>query len=353
MANNGYISSSGINQVFTTGPYVGSIVTSSYSSGSILSGPTINFYQSFISGTIESITPCGTDTFKRWYYDPVTCQIGACLSPTIISTAVVNCDNYQKTYFLFFNSGSTLAEYTTIEYSTFSNFSANTGSYVVTNSLNNYNSIIDVSDLNSQPLPTTIMYFRAFNSCSIEGKSIYSNKVSASCQLAPPPTETPFTVRLKNSMTGSNNILYYTNNGSEYALFGNNSILLNIPTISSLTIPFRTLKPDDDVHTVFISGSTPDFNGSITTTLNDSTLTVYGEIVYQYVNTYNGISPLYYNPEGTPDASITVDRTLWSNNGLIEIEFTDQRPIDTDNPWYYYEPPPPYGGGGCVSCLGL
>jgi hypothetical protein len=49
MANNGYVSSSGINQVFTTGPYTGAVVTSSYSSGSTLFGPTINFYQAFIS----------------------------------------------------------------------------------------------------------------------------------------------------------------------------------------------------------------------------------------------------------------------------------------------------------------
>jgi hypothetical protein len=48
MANNGYISSSGINQIFTTGPYSGSIVTSSYSSGSTLLGPTVTFYQAFI-----------------------------------------------------------------------------------------------------------------------------------------------------------------------------------------------------------------------------------------------------------------------------------------------------------------
>jgi hypothetical protein len=51
MSRNGYISSSGIDQVFTTGPYIGSIVTSSFSSGSILLGPTITFYQAFVSGS--------------------------------------------------------------------------------------------------------------------------------------------------------------------------------------------------------------------------------------------------------------------------------------------------------------
>ena len=105
MSNNGYISSSGIDQRFTTGPYSGSIVTSSYSSGSSLLGPTITFYQSFVSGANEDtnsvniLTPCGV-LFQRWYYDPVNCPTGDCLSPTILSVAVANC-NRQDLYRYF------------------------------------------------------------------------------------------------------------------------------------------------------------------------------------------------------------------------------------------------------------
>jgi hypothetical protein len=354
MANNGYISSSGIDQVFTTGPYVGAIVTSSYSSGSTLLGPTITFYQSFISGSVndpnsvETITPCFSNpvVFQRYYYDPVNCPTGDCLPPTIISAAVRTCvkSNVDYRYFLFFDSGSTNAVYSTIQYSTVSDFSFNTGSYAVTNSLNNYTSSIDISNLDLLPIKTNPVYFRIFNSCSLGGTSSYSPVVSASCQLTPPPSTTPFSVRLKNSMVGSNNTLYYTSNGSEFSLFGGNTVTLNISTLSSLTIPFRTLKPEGDVRTIICSGSSLAFNGSVSTTLNDNTLTYYGTTVNQSINNYT--DNLYYNSEGTPDASVVVDRSNWSGAGILQIEFTDLVPSDNINPWYYIDESIGIEGGG-------
>ena len=344
MANNGYISSSGIDQVFTTGPYIGAIVTSSYSSGSTLLGPTITFYQAFISGsgddtssaTVNTIIPCSNnnEVFLRYRYDPIECPTGNCLPPTITSAAVRNCNiatDYR--YFLHFDSGSTNAVYSTIQYSTVSDFSFNTGSYAVTNSLNNYTSSIDVSNLPLLPTKTNPVYFRVFNSCSLGGTSSYSPVVSASCQIAPPPTTSTFNVRLKNSMAGANSTLYYTFNGSEYSLFSGAITTLAIPTLSSLTIPFRTLKPDGTVNTIICSGSSPTFNGSVTTQLNDNTLTFTGNTVYQSVNTYT--SNVYYNSEGTPDASVVVDRTNWNGAGLLQLDFTDLVPSDSVNPWYY------------------
>jgi hypothetical protein len=343
MANNGYISSSGIDQVFTTGPYIGAIVTSSYSSGSTLLGPIITFYQPFISGSdfdpnaVESIVPCSntTEVFQRWYYDPISCPAGNCLPPSIISATVRNCsraDDYR--YWLFFDSGSTSAILSTIEYSTVSDFSFNTSSLIITNSLSTYTSSIDISGLPLLPLKSTPVYFRVFNSCSL-GLSSYSPIVSASCQIAPPPSTSPFNVRLKNSMIGLNNTLYYTNNGVEYALFGGATVNLVISTLSSLTIPFRTLRPEGDVRTIICSGSSLTFNGSVTTQLNDNTLTYYGDPVYQSINSYT--NNLYYNSEGTPDASVVVDRSLWSGAGLLEINFTDFVPFDDFNPWYYID----------------
>ncbi len=351
MANNGYISSSGINQIFTTGPYAGTIVTSSYSSGSTLLGPTISFYQAFISGALDDtssvniLSPCGT-LFQRYYYDPINCPVGDCLPPNIISTAVRNCnrqDDYR--YWLFFNSGSTNAAYSTIEYSTVPDFSFNTGSLVVTNSLSTYTSSIDVSGLPLLPLKSTPVYFRIFNSCSLGGTSSYSPLASASCQLAPPPSIQPFTVRLKNSMVGGNNTLYYTNNGIEFALFGGNTVNISIPTLSNITIPFRTLAPEGSVRTLIISGSTSALDGFVTTVLNDDTPTYFGDIVYQSTNIYP--SNLYYNSTGTPDASVNIDRSLWSNSGLIEVDFTSFVPENQANPWYYInQDPEAIGGGG-------
>ena len=354
MANNGYISSSGIDQVFTTGPYAGSIVTSSYSSGSVLLGPTISFYQAFISGAeddpsaIESIVPCtdSPNVFQRYYFDPINCPTDDCLPPIALSATVRNCSKtVDYRYFFFFDSGSTNAAYSTIEYSTVSDFSFNTGSLVVTNSLSNYTSSIDLSgSLDLLPLKSTPVYFRVFNSCSVSlsGTSSYSNVVSASCTLAPPPPTPSFTVRLRNSMVGSNNTIYYTNNGSEFAIFGGNTVDLTISTLSSLNIPFRTLRPDGDVYTIIASGSSPTFNGFVTTQLNDSTQTYYGFTVIQSSNNYP--SNLYYNSEGTPDASIVIDRTLWNGTGVLEINFTSFVPSDSNNPWYYFEEG--IGGGG-------
>ena len=341
MANNGYISSSGINQIFTTGPYKGSVVTSSYSNDNTLSGPIINFAQSFIPGVIDELSTCN-DTFQRYYYDPINCPIGNCLAPIALSATVANCTNYDYNYYFYFNSSSVAADYSTIEYSTFSDFSSNTGSLIVTNSVG-YANPINVSNLGLLPIKTSNVYFRVFNSCSINGTSSYSNIVSASCQTPPPPTTSYFTVRLKNSMVGTNNALYYTYNGTEYVLFGGNTVNLDITTLSSLNIPFRTLFPYDNVYTIIATASSTTLNGFVTTILNESTPTFYGEIVNQSTNTYP--YNLYYNTEGTPDASIIIDRSLWNDSGLIEIEFTNLIPSEENNPWYYN-----LGGeGGAIS----
>lgn len=331
MANNGYISSSGINQIFTTGPYKGSVVTSSYSNDNTLSGPIINFAQSFIPGVIDELSTCN-DTFQRYYYDPINCPIGNCLAPIALNATVANCTNYDYKYYFYFNSSSVAADYSIIEYSTFSDFSSNTGSLIVTNSVG-YANPINVSNLGLLPIKTSNVYFRVFNSCSINGTSSYSNIVSASCKTSPPPTTPTFTVRLKNSIVGSNNALYYTYNGTEYVLFGGNTVNLTITTLSSLNIPFRTLFPYDNVYTIIATASSTTLNGFVTTILNESTLTFYGETVNQSTNTYP--YNLYYNTEGTPDASITIDRSLWNNSGLIEIEFTNLIPSEENNPWAY------------------
>lgn len=342
MPNNGYISSSGINQIFTTGPYSGSIVTSSYSSGSTLLGPTVTFYQSFISGalddtsSINTIIPCGGITqFNRWYYDPINCPTGDCLPPTITGAVVANCNTINYLYYLFFNSGSNNAVYSTIEYSTSPNFSFNNGSYVVTNSLNNYTSLIDISNLDLLPLSSTPVYFRVFNSCSIGGTSSYSPMVSASCTVTPPPSTLPFTVRLKNSMIGGTNTLYYTHDGVEYALFGGTAVNVIIPTLSSVNISFTTSQLDGFVHTIIASGSSPAFDGYVTTQLIDNTPTYFGDIVNQSVTSYP--SNLYYNASGTPDAAVIVDRTNWNGTGVLDIDFTSFIPSENVNPWYYID----------------
>jgi hypothetical protein len=159
--------------------------------------------------------------------------------------------------------------------------------------------------------------------------------VSASCTVTPPPSTLPFTVRLKNSMVGSNNTLYYKNNGIEYALFGGTAVNIIIPTLSSVNISFTTLQLDGFVHTIIASGSSFAFNGYVTTQLIDDTPTYYGDIINQSVTNYP--SNLYYNASGTPDAAIIVDRTNWNGTGVLDIDFTSFIPSDNVNPWYYID----------------
>lgn len=348
MANNGYISSSGINQIFTTGPYSGSIVTSSYSNGSVLEGPTISFYQAFISGSdsptgsidydplaVNLIAPCSTP-FYRYYIDPINCPIGGCIAPTLLSVEPVDCLNYNFNYNVIFNSGSTAANYSTIEYSTISDFSFNTGSLIVTNSIG-YTNPISISNLEYPPFKGTVVYFRVFNSCSISEISSYSNIISASCNEIPPPAITPFTVKLKNIIGGT---LFYTYNSIEYSLLNNNTASLNITDLNPLNFSFRTLLTEGITYTIIASGSSAAFNGYVSTDLADSTLDPYGNFVYQSINDYQ--SNLYFNSDGTPDASITVDRSLWDGDGTLELSFTTFSPSPEVDPWYSEE----IGGGG-------
>lgn len=189
MANTGYITSSGIQQVFTSGPFLGAVVSSSYASGGIAFGPTINYDESFISGSSDVLSPC-TTTFYRYYQDLITCPVNGCVPPTMIN-ALALCDPYNYTYQVFYNSGSTDASYTIIEYSINPNFTT-TGSYIQDNSAP-YSTLIDVSDLPSLPTAYTTVNFRAYNSCSLGTTSSYSEIVEATICGIPGPAITTLT----------------------------------------------------------------------------------------------------------------------------------------------------------------
>jgi len=184
MDNTGFISSSGIVQIFTSGPFSGSEVTSSFSSGSTLFGGVIDTFQPFISGVIEELIPCPTTTFidgityfERYYFNPIQCPPpGFCPPPTLISAIRNNCDPLIKTsYIVNFTSGSTTSPNTILEYSLFDNFSI-TGSTVLTNPIT---SSINVIIGGFAPQATSPVYFRAYNSCSMSSTSSYSNTVVA------------------------------------------------------------------------------------------------------------------------------------------------------------------------------
>tara|TARA_R110000772_G_scaffold66804_2_gene148597 strand:- start:1180 stop:2193 length:1014 start_codon:yes stop_codon:yes gene_type:complete len=187
MANTGYTINQGIQQVFTSGPagIINSLVTSSYSNGSITFGPIVNYKESFVSGSVELLLPCAT-VFNRYYQDPFNCPVGGCPQP-VLNSVVVNCNPYNYTYSVSYNfiSSSGFVPTTKIEFSTNSSFSTNTGSVTYDNTQSTQLPI-DVSGLSSLPLSTTPVYFRAKNNCIGPTTSSYSNVISAACVAALP-----------------------------------------------------------------------------------------------------------------------------------------------------------------------
>jgi hypothetical protein len=179
--NTGYISSSGVRQVFTSGPFSGSSVTASYSNGSNTFGPKVNFTASFISGTLDDFNVCGPTYYYRYYQNTASCAVSGCFSPIITNVTPENCNgNWQSEYTITYNSASTNATYTVIEYGPTEDFSIY-ATQIVTNTtplilpLNWY----DASGYNVDP--NEIMYFRAYNSCSNGSLSSYSNTFTAVC----------------------------------------------------------------------------------------------------------------------------------------------------------------------------
>ena len=193
--NTGYISSSGIQQVFTTGPFSGSLVTSSYSNGSNLFGPKVNFTASFISGSsgdtgsINVLSFCNTLPFIRYYQDTASCPISGCFAPTITSITPENCSvmGWESEYSITYDSASANSTYTIIEYGPYENF-ADYATHIYTNSSPTILPLNYYDDSGTSVQPNDIMYFRAYNSCSNGSTSAYSEVVTAACEFVEPPT---------------------------------------------------------------------------------------------------------------------------------------------------------------------
>jgi hypothetical protein len=226
--SNGYISSSAIQQNFISGPYSGSIVTSSYSNGTNLNGPIIDFKQLFISGTVDNILTCNT-TYFRIYYNPILCPPGGCTIPILTYAAPYDCNLFSGDYSVAYNSGSTTAVYTYIQYSTSPTFATNVTASRITNS-SPLILPINVDDLPSPPSSYfTPVYFRAYNSCSGGfGTSSFSRVIEANCDTPPEPVYSPFTVQIINKAGMS--IRYKATGGSVISITNNQSSSYNFTT---------------------------------------------------------------------------------------------------------------------------
>lgn len=329
--SSGYLSSSAIQQKFTSGLYSGSIVTSSYSSGSILSGPIIDFTQLFISGTVDNIFACNTN-YSRLSYNPVVCPPGGCTIPVLVTATPSDCNTFNGNYNVSYNSGSTNAVYTYIQYSTDPTFSSNITSSAITNPVALILPI-NVSNLPSPPSSYfTSVYFRAYNSCSV-GTSSFSNVIEANCVAPPPPTYTPMNIQIQNN-TSTN--LVYSIGGSDITILDGATSNLDYP---NETIQFRIASIGASVY------QTPDYYGNyhynITVTgggnINNQVSTTVTPIKFDtiydpvfiidgYVG--GGTDVLYDddNTQETYDVRVDIDRNTYTFGGTISFSITSIEP---------------------------
>ena len=325
--NTGYVSSSGIQQNFTTGPYSGSIVTSSYSIGSTLYGPTVNYKQLFVSGTLDDILSCGLGTtwYSRLKYDATLCPPGGCFAPILVTATPLNCTtNWTSSYTATYNSGSALATKTIIEYSYNSSFSPK-ATHSIVNASPTMLPFYTVDDFGTFNTPDQVMYFRAYNSCSIGTTSSYSNILTASCAIVPTPSL--FTTQIKNH---SGATLKYSTGSVSYIIYNNQSASISFSEqtkdINVYTTNGALLQVDavGNIYNANVSSSN-EVNGNVYTLLHNpidpstyldvSIISDYidGGYNYQFINDINTT---------TPDLQIYIDRNEYTNSGIITVDIT-------------------------------
>jgi hypothetical protein len=235
----GYVSSSGIQQVFTSGPYSGSLVTSSYSDGINLFGPKLIFTQSFVSGTNDFIYPCNytnAPAYSRYYLNTIQCSPPSfCIAPTLLTANPVNCAdqiNWTSSYTVTYNSSSNSASYTVIQYSINNTFNSPSSSKIITNPSSGSLTVNTVTDLGIYTSPTNVIYFRAYNSCSNGSTSSYSNIITASCPEPQPTVFEPLSVTVINN---SNNTIQVKTEDDDYTVEN----IISIPPYSNNTYTFN------------------------------------------------------------------------------------------------------------------
>jgi hypothetical protein len=398
MANSGYVSSSAINQIFTDGPYSGSFVSSSFSNTSnTVLGPIISFKQSFVSGSsapsgspgydpnaINDIADCSPFYFTRISYNPTLCPTGECLSPTLTSIAVSNCTTYDYKYNITYNSASSNALYTKIQYSTTADFSSNvaTSSYIT-----NSNPTIPPININNLPLlPTNgdaMVYFRAFNSCSSAPApytSSYSNILSASCAIPAGGAYSPFTIKIvNNSRTvlnyslNSGNVFSIQNGASSSFNFSTETATVNvhlIPKIFTATgDPSLFQVNGENFYEFKVTGSATTTYSSVIQTIirplmadnvyatitapsaqtTNSTRSIINSTVTSNNLSLNSLTGRYTRfasdtlSSNLTELQLVVSRNTWTAGGLITFTINPE-----PTKYYLFDPPTPTGGGSCV-----
>jgi hypothetical protein len=345
MANTGYITSSGIVQMFTTGPYSGSEVTSSYSDGSLLFGDIIDTTQLFISGDLDTITPCEVDTniipgvnyFERFYFDPTICPPdNICISPVINLVERDTCSDFDPSiYNITYNFISPSADYTIIEYSTSPSFSI-TGSTILDNSSFISPTPISVLINGLPPQAGSPVYFRAYNSCSNDTISGYSStSIADNCVIIQPPyqnftftivNETNFLAEVSNTSGTSGWTFIPPNNTTGISYTFNTST-------KDFWFKVQSLQncPNQNIF-IELTTTTPSIGNIVQTSINsilDPTDCSSFGISSQTTQYPSNPEFLHYpntNINSQISTNILINRTNWFNQGNIKLTIKYQPP---------------------------
>jgi hypothetical protein len=183
-----------------------------------------------------------------------------------------------------------------------------------------FSTITDFGISNTQ---NQVMYFRAYNSCSIGTTSSYSNILTASCATIPPPSL--FTVQIKNH---SGATLNYTTGSTQYAIYNNKSASVSFTSqtkdISLYTINGAHTFGEGNEHIVNVSSSN-DVNNNVYTLLHcPINPTAYPDYTVSTEYIDGGYNFFYIDDTSnlSTDLTVHIDRDTYTNAGTITLDIT-------------------------------
>lgn len=244
MAKTGFIINSGIKQIFTTGPSTGNSVVNGYAINGVLQGPTVNYNQSFVEGSTETVS-AGGQIWRRKFEDQTVCAVD-CNAPNFTSV-IPNCNTNIFTL-TSTNVNTAISPNTRIEVS-INNFNTILATFNRSNTTGNNVYSIDLSGLGI--IRGTLINFRLVNLCN-GANSQPSIIINATCEACCTPsftagiattdffgfTSLPITINLGtcSSLVTQIAIESSTNNGTTW------SRILIEPTTTHNLSPFTSTK---------------------------------------------------------------------------------------------------------------
>ena len=225
-----------------------------------------------------------------------------------------------------YNSSSNSSSYTVIQYSTNNTFNSPSSSKIITNPSSGSLTVNTITDLGIYTTPTSVIYFRAYNSCSNGATSSYSNIITASCTEEPAPEFYPLTIQFQN-LSGQS-VEYILNNDSPITVI-NNFTRTFTSSLSAFNLDFSILGSnnyvgitDESGYYIYSMGVTGSniLNGNIITSVipQIDSGNYPGSLIYPYSPAQN-VQFASNGDEITTDVSIYIDRSSYSPSATIKL----------------------------------